>query len=238
MFYFDKNFGLFVGELPENKFHKHYAIQISVSLISEMLLFVNNEKTSGKTFFINSRVEHKLLSKSSQLTILINPLSTIGHYLYLDKQNILFSILNNKLSQNLTKVLKKFQSQKITFDAFCNMISDILYSCEAENHFQDDRIIKAIKYMDDNFERVLSLDEVSAHCFLSSTRFLHLFKEKTNLSFRRYQLWNKIVKSLPYLKEMSITETAHTSGFSDSAHYTRTFKETFGVTPKFLLRKE
>jgi AraC-like DNA-binding protein len=76
------------------------------------------------------------------------------------------------------------------------------------------------------------------NCHLSPTRFLHLFKEKTNLNFRRYQLWNKVVKSLPYLIKNSITETAYTFGFSDSSHYTRTFIETFGVTPKFFLHRE
>lgn len=91
--------------------------------------------------------------------------------------------------------------------------------------------------MDANFEKVLSLEEVAEKCFLSPTRFLHLFKEKTNLTFRRYQLWNKLIQSLPFLVKHSITETAHSFGFSDSSHYIRTFKETFGVTPKFLTPK-
>ncbi|NVK52191.1 MAG: AraC family transcriptional regulator [Flavobacteriaceae bacterium] len=43
--------------------------------------------------------------------------------------------------------------------------------------------------------------------------------------------------SLKRKRKNWITETAHTFGFSDSSHYTRTFKETFGVTPKFLLPK-
>ncbi|WP_409050310.1 helix-turn-helix domain-containing protein [Sphingobacterium sp. 2149] len=81
---------------------------------------------------------------------------------------------------------------------------------------------------------MVSLKEIANICFLSETRFLHLFKEKTNLNFRRYQLWNKLIKSLPYLKEHSITDTAYQFGFTDSSHYSRTFKETFGLTPKFL----
>jgi AraC-like DNA-binding protein len=107
-----------------------------------------------------------------------------------------------------------------------------------DNHLQDDRIIKAFEFIDKNFEKVLSLEEVAEYCYLSPTRFLHLFKEKTNLNFRRYQLWNKVVKSLPYLMKNSITGTAYTFGFSDSSHYTRTFIETFGVTPKFFLQRE
>lgn len=243
MFHFDKNFGLFVGKLTDNIFHKHYALQLTVAGISTIEFSVKNQSTvSGNSIFINSNVEHKLISQSIQLTILINPLSSIGHQLYLVNKKTDFSILNNELSENLIVILNQFESNKLTFQELCEMTSEILFNyqctCESENHFQDDRFIEAIKYMDDNFEKVLSLEEVSAKCFLSSTRFLHLFKERTNLTFRRYQLWNKIVKSLPYLTKNSITDTAYTFGFSDSSHYTRTFKETFGVTPKFLFLKE
>lgn len=243
MFHFDKNFGLFVGKLTDNIFHKHYALQLSVSGNSSMALSIKNKsEIPCNSLFINSKVEHRLLSKSIQLTILINPLSSIGHQLYLLNKNTDFSILNNELSENLNAILNQFESDKLIFQELCEMTSKTLFNyqcnCESENHLQDDRVIKAIKYMDDNFEKVLSLEEVSAKCFLSSTRFLHLFKEKTNLSFRRYQLWNKVVKSLPYLTKNSITDTAHKFGFSDSSHYTRTFKESFGVTPKFLFLKQ
>jgi AraC-like DNA-binding protein len=46
------------------------------------------------------------------------------------------------------------------------------------------------------------------------------------------------VKSLPHLTKNSITDTAYTFGFTDSSHYAKTFKETFGVNPKFMLQKE
>lgn len=243
MFHFEKNFGLFIGKLTDNKFHKHYALQICVSVKSDMSLSVKNESAIlGRAFFLNSKVEHKLISESNQLTILINPLSSIGHQMYLINKSIDFTVLNDELSKELISILDKFESEKLPFENLCEMTSKVLFNykcaCESESHIQDDRIIEAIRYMDDNFEKVLSLEEVSAKYFLSSSRFLHLFKEKTNLSFRRYQLWNKVVKSLPYLMKNSITDTAYKFGFSDSSHYTRTFKETFGVTPKFLFLKQ
>lgn len=238
MFYFDKNFGFFIGQLTDNKFHKHYALQISVSIKSNLILSVENETDIlSNAFFLNSKVEHKLLCDDIQLTILVNPLSTVGHQLLIKFGYAECLILNDSLSSELITLLYKFEKKELTFDNLCNSISQNLMtykcSCEDENHLQDERIIKAIELMDKNFDEVLSLEVVAKHCNLSSTRFLHLFKEKTNLNFRRYQLWNKLVKSLPYLTKKSITETAHIFGFSDSSHYTRTFIETFGVTPKF-----
>lgn len=242
MFYFDKNFGLFIGQLTDNKFHKHYALQISVSTKSNLVLSVENETDIlSKAFFLNSKIEHKLLCDNIQLTILINPLSAVGHQLFMKFGNNQHLTLNDNLSSELRTLLDKFERKELTVENLYNSISQTLMaykcSCQQENHLKDDRIIKAIEFMDKNFEKVLSLEVVAKHCNLSPTRFLHLFKEKTNLTFRRYQLWNKLVKSLPYLTKNSITETAYTFGFSDSSHYTKTFIETFGVTPKFFLPK-
>lgn len=242
MFHFDKIFGLFVGKITENVYHKHYALQISVSTKSQMELSVKSKnKVSGKSFFINSKIEHCLISQSNQLTVLINPFSSIGHQINIQFGNYNFAKLENNLSNKMIEALSIFEASEINFNVLCEKINLILEeyqcACESENHLADERIFNAIKYMDTNFEKVLSLEEVAEKCFLSPTRFLHLFKEKTNLSFRRYQLWNKLVHSLPFLIEHSITETAHSFGFSDSSHYTRTFKETFGVTPKFLTKK-
>ncbi len=242
MFHFDKNFGLFVGRLTDNSYHKHYALQISVSTKSKMELSIKNEqKVSGKFFFINSKVEHSLVSKSNQLTILVNPLSPIGHQFHLQFGKSNFVKIEDNLSNKIIETLGQFETSEIDFNVLCEKINLILEeyqcACESENHMNDERIFNAIKYMNANFEKVLSLEEVAEQCFLSPTRFLHLFKERTNLTFRRYQLWNKLIKSLPFLVKHSITETAYYYGFSDSSHYTRTFKETFGVTPKFLTQK-
>ena len=129
MFHFDKNFGLFVGKLTDNKFHKHYALQLTVSGNTNMKLSVKNQsEISGNSLFINSNIEHKLLSESIQLTILINPLSSIGHHLYLLNKNTDFSILNNKLSENLIAILLH-QAQTLNRKLFrvLNLVYSFLY---------------------------------------------------------------------------------------------------------------
>ena len=106
--------------------------------------------------------------------------------------------------------------------------------CEKENHYKDERIKKAIKYLETNFDRVISVKEIAEMCFLSKSRFLHLFKESTGITYRKVQQWNKISKSFVSLRKQSLTETAHQFGFTDSSHYSKVFKETFGFNPKII----
>ncbi len=236
-FHFRQNYGLFFGALNQNKPHKHYAVQIGMSLSSAFRLTVDDKIIETNTCFINSNQKHQLINEGNQLTILINPISRIGHYLILKQKEEQGFELNTHLSAAFKKVLENYIRYQ-SFEKLCLDIHLLLNQStddyQKEYYVEDDRILNAIEYLDKNFDRVVSLEEIAATCFLSESRFLHLFKEKTNISFRRYQLWNKIVKSLPVLASQSITTTAHQLGFSDSSHYTRTFKETFGITPKFI----
>ncbi len=240
-FYFNQYFGIFLGELSDNTLHKHYAQQISISCHSPLTVILENgRKLSKNGVCINANIPHQLISKDIQLTILINPVSPIGHQFHLnlfDKNDV---IDTNDLLDEISLNLNTYLSKSITFETMCKQLEKNLNkyqcSCEGNAHLKDDRVQTLLDYFDLNFERSISLKKAADFCHLSPTRFQHLFKEKTNLSFRRYQLWNRLIKSLPFLMEHSITDTAYEFGFSDSAHYTRTFKESFGVTPKFLLQ--
>lgn len=234
--------GLFIGRFNDNVLHRHYALQISVASLGTFeITDENNNQTFHKNCFINSNVRHQFRSNEMSLIILINPISSIGHQLYNKFRNTQIASLNEDLKR-LSDIFTDYLRNDLNFAELIKNISNYLVDfkceCELENHFADDRIYKAIQHLEQNFDRIVSLEEIAAFCFLSETRFLHLFKEKTNLNFRRYQLWNKLIKSLPYLKNHSITETAHQFGFTDSSHYTRTFKETFGLNPKFMFLKE
>jgi AraC-like DNA-binding protein len=238
----DKNWGLFVGRFNDNGLHRHYALQISLASQGTFeITDQNNNQTAYASCFINSHVPHQLSSDETSLIILINPISSIGHQFYNKFGNTQIKCLNEDLQQ-LSDIFKGYLQNDLAFVDLVNNTSkyllDFKSESEQENHASDLRIYKAIQYLEQNFDRVVSLEEIASYCFLSETRFLHLFKEKTHLNFRRYQLWNKLIKSLPFLENQSITQTAHQFGFTDSSHYTRTFKETFGLTPKFLSLKK
>lgn len=234
----EETVGIFVGQFSDNILHKHYALQISIASQDKFeIIEENSNKSSYSTCFINSNIKHQFKNNETSLIILINPISSIGHQLHNRFKNVQITSLNEDFEQ-LAEIFTDYLQCNSDFTNLINSINNYFINfkcqCELKNHFKDERIYKSIQYLEQNFDRVVSLEEIADICFLSKTRFLHLFKEKTSLNFRRYQLWNKLIKSLPYLKTHSITETAHQFGFTDSSHYNRTFKQTFGLSPKFL----
>lgn len=108
---------------------------------------------------------------------------------------------------------------------------------------------QAVPGMDDRIDRVLrrlaqspSEDEPSpaelAHMVaLSESRFQHLFKAHVGLPLREYLLWRRLIVASRLIAEAgSLTRAAHDAGFSDSAHFSRTFRRMFGVTASDVLK--
>ncbi len=67
---------------------------------------------------------------------------------------------------------------------------------------------------------------------ISPSRLAHLFKEHVGIPIRMFRAWARLKTAALLLKEgANLTEAAHGAGFYDSAHFTNTFKENFGLPP-------
>jgi AraC-like DNA-binding protein len=98
-------------------------------------------------------------------------------------------------------------------------------------HAGVDRVIRSLR------ERLrrredLSLGAVSALAGLSPSRFMHAFTESVGVPLRPYILWLRLQRAACELVQgATATEAAHSAGFSDAAHLTRTFRRMLGLTP-------
>jgi AraC-like DNA-binding protein len=84
-----------------------------------------------------------------------------------------------------------------------------------------------------------SLKTLAGISGLSQSRFVHVFTESVGVSLRPYILWLRLQgASCELMSGASVTSAAHSAGFSDAAHLTRTFRRMLGTTPTELaLRK-
>ncbi|MCP4440112.1 MAG: helix-turn-helix transcriptional regulator [Aureispira sp.] len=234
----DQDWGLFIGTFNDNQIHQHYAVQLSIALDSPINIKDKDANNlTQSTILIKSNVVHLLQSEHPHLLLLFNPSSPIGYTLQCYKQKNIAEF-DHKIAKQLRLAGQNFLLKLHDFSEFIQLVKKILSPFALEHYsIKDERLKKALDYLFKHHTRVISLDEIASYVHLSSSRFLHLFKTTTSISFRRYQLWNKIQQSLPYLNQQSITKTAYQFGFSDSAHYTRTFKQNFGFSPKFLSKQ-
>jgi AraC family transcriptional regulator len=96
----------------------------------------------------------------------------------------------------------------------------------------DPRVIEAVEYIRSHVDQPVSLEEVARVVHLSPGRFRHLFVEQTGMPLRTYALWRRLLFVWERLMEgETLSGAAHTAGFADSAHLSRTARNMFGLPP-------
>jgi AraC-like DNA-binding protein len=99
----------------------------------------------------------------------------------------------------------------------------------------DPRIGKILRFAAARLDDAITLGAAAKSAGLSPGRARHLFVAQTGLPFRRYLLWLRINRALALFEAgASLTEAAHEAGFSDSAHFSRTFRRMFGISAAML----
>lgn len=77
-----------------------------------------------------------------------------------------------------------------------------------------------------------SLVQAAQQIAVSPSRFSHLFSAEMGIAYRAFRKWRKLLATLESVANgAKLTAAAHDGGFADSAHFSRTFKDTFGLTP-------
>jgi len=99
----------------------------------------------------------------------------------------------------------------------------------------DDRILRAVKFVNENLSAPLTLKQVASVAYLSPSRFRHLFAEQTGMPLRQYILWRRFVSVWEHrMNGESLSAAAHAAGFADSAHLARTSRRMIGIPPSLL----
>ena len=104
---------------------------------------------------------------------------------------------------------------------------------------RDPRIRQALEYIKVNYRKELTVDDLAGECCLSPSRFIHLFKEQTGITFSNYLVQCKIeeAKNLLGGSNMSIYNVGFHSGFMSQSYFGSIFRKYTGMTPREYRRK-
>ena len=102
-----------------------------------------------------------------------------------------------------------------------------------------DALKRAIRHIDENLDKPLSLYSVAEAAFLSPNYLLQLLKKHTGLAFVDWVTVKRMDRAQDLLahSEDRIFEIANAVGFSDEAYFTRRFHQRFGLSPSEYRRR-
>ncbi|MFB9275009.1 helix-turn-helix domain-containing protein [Cohnella cellulosilytica] len=85
----------------------------------------------------------------------------------------------------------------------------------------------------DNYDAALDMEELARNSGVSASRFYKAFRQMTGLSPLKYLITRRLAASLRLLADpgVSVTEAAHSVGYTDEYYFSRLFKKQMGIAP-------
>lgn len=233
---------IFVGTAGVLPTHAHQAIQICWVFDRRIRLRSSDSDpwTEYDIACVPSRHPHGMDGSRVYLgaTLFIEPETREGRVLaerYM-REGIV-NIAREPIADVLAELSAAVQAQRGRA-AIVNLARSVIHSLTAHSEpavASDERILRAVKYVNDHLSGPISLREVAGVACLSPSRFRHLFAEQTGMGLRQYVLWRRFVSVWEHrMGGASLSAAAHAAGFADSAHLSRTSRRMIGVPPSMM----
>jgi len=97
----------------------------------------------------------------------------------------------------------------------------------------DPRVARAIAKIERFCGEPVTATGCAAEAGLSTSRFLHLFKQQTDISFRAFRAWKRARHLLHFAnQEVNLAHLAQDIGYPDSTHFSHSIRRFYGLKPR------
>ena len=197
---------------------------------------IDLKEAEYKVALIQKNITYKLESDKNENTVFIHIVPYSDNGIKLSNKNNPIQKLDVEQFENIINEFNDWfnisENDPNKIKHLLNEISLITESPHQERMKIDERIKKSFDLINQNESEKLPISQISSSVYLSPSHFARLFKKETGMSFRKFVLYSKLVKSIYSMyKNNNLTEAAFIGGFADQPHFSRTFKNTFGTKP-------
>ena len=107
-------------------------------------------------------------------------------------------------------------------------------------YMQKQAIVKALEYIEQNYQRSIKLADVAESVYLNPVYFSHVFKQQMGIRFVDYLADYRIEKAIVLMQDPTLTihAIATSVGFFSSRYFAETFKKRKGMTPSEFRNKQ
>lgn len=211
-----------------NQFESHYLTQIDQQKHERIILSIDPEylkQISTETINLNHCFQFRGTDMPHQLHLSQEEQTRFIYFIHKLRSNSGFGedILDHATFLELMVFLNH------AFDKRCRT------SAEEESkapgyHAQVDEILS---YINTHISENLTLEELSAHFFLSSSYLCRIFKATTGTTINKYITAKRITISKSLLSQgYSVNEACEACGFNDYSNYLKAFTKAVGISPK------
>lgn len=231
---------------PTFRMHWHEEIEIQYIIEGTNIARCENdivEAPQDSFYIINSAEIHQSIGGKRRHACLQFSPSLFGKNNIILKRIVKDAYLSEIMAKMLEEHKKGDEFSQINIQGYAYLLIAHLYKNHAYKVFdkqalnnyseRQNYLNKCIKYMYDNCNKNITLEEISTIANISKYHFCDVFKDFTGLTFKSYHNKLRIEKAveLLYATDIPITEIAYLCGFNDSNYFSRKFHQITGKTP-------
>ncbi|PJZ54922.1 helix-turn-helix transcriptional regulator [Leptospira adleri] len=227
---------MYATNAMQTDFHVHYAATLAVTLEKNICIETEQGRQEYRAALVGPNTYHRTISPGVEMiALLIDPetyeYGSISDFVKTGEVKRLEIAAFIPLMERLRDLYNGILNNEEAWDLHLDLLQSVFPFRRLEKNI-DDRIRKIAYKIRTELPDSIRMKEIGKDFSISEDRLIRLFKENLGIPLRRYLLWVRILSTVKLLKEgKNLTEAAHAAGFSDSAHFTRTFKENFGFVP-------
>ncbi len=242
--YLSKGRILLVGNALDNGDHSHHALQITLTLEDRPFIIrhIGGEDSTACSLIKPNYMHQIDVTDTWRLLILIDAETEAAKQIeerYLQENSIATPSLDDidYCRQRMQHFAHEAQSVTETEAAINDVVARFAGSIPEPTE-KDPRVTKVIQAIHQARGGEVNAEQLAEVACLSRDRLSHLFKQEVGIPIKSYILWYKLCQTgFKVVRGMTVSDAAAEAGFADAAHYSRTFRKMFGMTPSQILRR-
>lgn len=219
--------------------HKHWAMQLFLSLEKELEISVGGERVLCKCIVVNRNIPHSFSTGNIvHFSMIIEPTTSIAEQLDEIMERRDYHVFDSTDIVQLQKSLLQFISSDEIKD-YHNFITQLYQFCGLKNHSKifDNRIKELLLEIESCSCDTHLIGVFADKVALSQSRLSHLFREQVGIPLKSYIQFHQMQKAfLALLNGNNITEAAMLAGFDTPSHFAAVTKRMMGMPASISLK--
>lgn len=211
---------LYAGAVGPTAEHRHHAVQV-IAATNRVTVTIRSEPVTSGLIVVPADVPHQIIDGTLNATVLFIDADALPTTLPAPPASLSEAIADPD-QVTYTDVLR-------TAEAMLSAIG----APAASRPKLSNEVEAAIQLLDRDLAATAA--RLARHVGLSPGELSRRFSREVGIPFRSYRRWRRLLLAVEALAQgANLTDAAHSAGFSDSAHLTRTFRAMFGIAPSEL----
>jgi AraC-like DNA-binding protein len=209
------------------------AFHVYVAIEGGLWLSTEGREIHGELLTVAPNVRHTVTSDHrSVICVTIEP-ESVRPGTFDELTQRLSGAENGAFARRIRAAYEGLHDRQCRDDITIGMFDQMCFGEPLPARTLDPRVVRAIATIGKFSGEPVTAARCATEAGLSASRFLHLFKQETGISFRAFRAWKRARHLLHFAnQDVNLAHLAQDIGYPDSTHFSHSIRRFYGLKPR------